>query len=156
MIAGIVRVIDFAMLGAIGVALYFGYVVPLSGFYWEFLAAIFGVAATAVICFQAADIYQVQLFRGHLRQMTRMISAWAVVFLLFIGASFIVKLGSEISRLWLTAFFFGGLAALVIGRVFLRSLVRELGPSGPARSPHHHRGRRPERRAAGPGAQDPG
>jgi Undecaprenyl-phosphate glucose phosphotransferase len=129
-IAGIVRVIDFAMLGAIGVALYFGYVVPLSGFYWEFLAAIFGVAATAVICFQAADIYQVQLFRGHLRQMTRMISAWAVVFLLFIGASFIVKLGSEISRLWLTAFFFGGLAALVIGRVFLRSLVRSWARQG--------------------------
>ena len=129
-IAGAVRVIDFAMLSAIGVALYFGYVVPLSGFYWEFLAAIFGVAATAVICFQAADIYQVQLFRGHLRQMTRMISSWAVVFLLFIGASFIVKLGSEISRLWLTAFFFSGLAALVIGRLFLRSLVRSWARQG--------------------------
>jgi Undecaprenyl-phosphate glucose phosphotransferase len=129
-IAGVVRVIDFAMLSAIGIVLYFGYVVPLRGFSWEFLAAIFGVAATAVICFQAADIYQVQLFRGHLRQMTRMISAWAVVFLLFIGASFIVKLGSEISRLWLTAFFFGGLAALVIGRVFLRSVVRSWARQG--------------------------
>jgi Undecaprenyl-phosphate glucose phosphotransferase len=129
-IAGAVRVIDFAMLSAIGVALYFGYVVPLSGFYWEFLAAIFGVAATAVICFQAADIYQVQLFRGHLRQMTRMISSWAFVFLLFIGASFIVKLGSEISRLWLAAFFFSGIAALVTGRVFLRSLVRSWARQG--------------------------
>ena len=123
-IAGAVRLIDFAMLSAIGIALYFAYVVPISGFYWGFLAAIFGVAATAVICFQAADIYQVQLFRGHLRQMTRMISSWAFVFLLFIGVSFIVKLGGEISRLWLTAFFFSGLAALVAERVFLRSLVR--------------------------------
>mgnify|MGYP003429115956 FL=1 len=78
-IAGVVRVIDFAMLSAIGIALYFGYVVPLGRFSWEFLTAIFGVAATAVICFQAADIYQVQLFRGHLRQMTRMISSWAFV-----------------------------------------------------------------------------
>jgi Undecaprenyl-phosphate glucose phosphotransferase len=129
-IAGVVRVIDFAMLSAIGIALYFGYVVPLSGFYWEFLAAIFGVAATAVICFQAADIYQVQLFRGQLRQMTRMISSWAFVFLLFIGASFIVKLGSEISRLWLTAFFFSGVAGLVTGRVFLRSLVRSWARHG--------------------------
>ena len=105
-IAGVVRVVDFVMLSAIGIALYFGYVVPLSGFAWEFLAAILGMAATAVICFQAADIYQVQLFRGHLRQLTRMVSSWAFVFLLFIGASFIVKLGGEISRLWLTAFFF--------------------------------------------------
>ncbi|MEH2542790.1 MULTISPECIES: undecaprenyl-phosphate glucose phosphotransferase [unclassified Bradyrhizobium] len=129
-IAGVVRVIDFAMLSAIGAALYFGYVVPLGGFSWEFLAAIFGVAATAVICFQAADIYQVQLFRGLLRQMTRMISSWAFVFLLFIGASFIVKLGSEISRLWLAAFFVSGLAALVTERVFLRSLVRRWARQG--------------------------
>jgi len=123
-IAGVVRVIDFAMLSAIGIALYFGYVVPLNSFSWQFLAAILGVAATAVICFQAADIYQIQLFRGRLHQMTRMISSWAFVFLLFIGASFIVKLGSEISRLWLTAFFFTGIAAFVTGRLFLRSMVR--------------------------------
>ncbi|MEH2501943.1 Undecaprenyl-phosphate glucose phosphotransferase [Bradyrhizobium sp. AZCC 1578] len=129
-IAGVVRVIDFAMLSAIGTALYFGYVVPLGGLSWEFLAAIFGMAATAVICFQAADIYQVQLFRGLLRQMTRMISSWAFVFLLFIGASFIVKLGSEISRLWLAAFFVSGLAALVTERVFLRSLVRRWARQG--------------------------
>src|SRR5262245_64282528 len=129
-IAGVVRVIDFVMLSAIGIALYFGYAVPLIGFYWEFLAAIFGVAATAVICFQAADIYQVQLFRGHLRQMTRMISSWAFVFLLFIGASFIVKLGSEISRLWLTAFFLTGLAALLAQRLVLRSLVRSWARQG--------------------------
>src|SRR4051794_29274610 len=123
-IAGVVRVIDFVMLSAIGIALYFGYVVPLSGFSWEFLAAIFGIAATAVICFQAADIYQVQLFRGRLQQISRMISSWAFVFLLFIGASFIVKLGSEISRVWLSTFFFIGLAALVGERLFLRTMVR--------------------------------
>ena len=38
---------------------------------------------------------------------------------------------------------------------FARAGAR-LGPSGPARSPHHHRGRGRERRTAGPGAQDPG
>jgi Undecaprenyl-phosphate glucose phosphotransferase len=129
-IAGAVRAIDFAMLSAIGVALYFGYVVPISGFSWGFLAAIYGIAATAVICFQAADIYQVQLFRGHLRQMTGMISSWAFVFLLFVGASFIVKLGSEISRVWLTAFFLAGLAALLAQRLFLRSLVRNWARQG--------------------------
>ena len=96
----------------------------LSGFRWEYVAAILGMTATAVICFQAADIYQVQVFRGQLRQMTRMISSWAFVFLLFIGASFFAKLGGEVSRLWLSAFFFVGLAALIAERLFLRSMVR--------------------------------
>ena len=123
-IAGAVRLIDFVMLSAIGIALYLAYVVRITGFHWEYVAAIFAMTATAVICFQAADIYEVQVFRGQLRQMTRMISSWAFVFLLFIGASFIVKLGSEISRLWLTAFFFVGLAALITERVLLRALVR--------------------------------
>ena len=123
-IAGIVRLADFVLLSLVGIALYIGYVVPLSGFHWEYVAAIFGMTATAVVCFQAADMYQVQVFRGQVGQMTRMISSWAFVFLLFMGASFFAKLGGEISRLWLSAFFFAGLGILTAERLFLRSMVR--------------------------------
>jgi FlaA1/EpsC-like NDP-sugar epimerase len=129
-IAGAVRLIDFIMLSAIGIAIYFGYVTRLAGFHWEYVASIFAMALTAVICFQAADIYDVGVFRGQLRQMTRMVSSWAFVFLLFIGASFFAKLGSEISRLWLSAFFFVGLAALITERLFLRGLVRSWAHQG--------------------------
>jgi FlaA1/EpsC-like NDP-sugar epimerase len=129
-IAGVVRVADFVLLSFVGIAIYFGYVVPLTGFHWEYIEAICGMTATAVICFQAADIYQVQVFRGQLRQMTRMISSWAFVFLLFIGASFFAKLGSEISRLWLSAFFFIGLGVLVATRLFLRAMVRNWARQG--------------------------
>src|SRR5258708_18976281 len=123
-IAGAVRVADFLLLSLVGIAIYLGYVVPLSGFRSEYVASILGMSATAVICFQAADVYQVQVFRGQLRQMTRMFSSWAFVFLLFIGASFFAKLGGEISRLWLSAFFFVGLAVLIVERLFLRALMR--------------------------------
>ena len=128
--AGAVRLADFVLLSAIGIGIYLFYVVPLSGFHWEYFAAIIGMTIAAVICFQAADIYQVQVFRGQLRQMTRMVSSWAFVFLLFIGASFFAKLGSEISRLWLSAFFFMGLAVLIAERVFLRALVRSWARQG--------------------------
>ena len=40
-IAGAVRIADFVLLSLVGNALYFGYVVPLAGFHWEFVAAIF-------------------------------------------------------------------------------------------------------------------
>jgi Undecaprenyl-phosphate glucose phosphotransferase len=123
-IAGVVRVVDLILLSFVGIGLYLAYVTPLTGFHWEYVAAIFGMSLAAVICFQAADIYEVQVFRGQLRQMTRMISSWALVFLLFIGASFLVKLGNEVSRLWLSAFFFVGLGALIAERLFLRSMVR--------------------------------
>ena len=129
-IAGLVRLADFILLSFIGIALYLGYMVPLNGFRWEYVAAIFAMMMTAVICFQAADLYDVQMFRGQLRQMTRMISSWIFVFLLFIGVSFLAKLGSEISRLWLSAFFCLGLAALISGRLFLRALVRRWARQG--------------------------
>jgi Undecaprenyl-phosphate glucose phosphotransferase len=129
-IAGVVRVIDFLLLSFVGVGIYLYYVMPLNGFSWEYVAAILGMNAAAVICFQAADIYQVQIFRGQLRQMTRMISSWAFVFLLFIGVSFFAKLGGEISRLWLFVFFFMGLAVLIIERLVLRTLVRRWARQG--------------------------
>ena len=129
-IAGVVRVADFFLVSLVGIALYFGYVVRLSSFHWEYVAAILAMTAAAVICFQAADIYEVQVFRGQLRQMTRMISSWAFVFLLFIGASFFAKLGSEVSRLWLSSFFFVGLAVLIAERLFLRSMVRAWARDG--------------------------
>ena len=129
-IAGLVRLADFILLSFIGIALYLGYMVPLTGFHWEYVAAIFAMMMMAVICFQAADLYDVQMFRGQLRQMTRMISSWTFVFLLFIGVSFFAKLGSEISRLWLSAFFCLGLAALVAGRLSLRALVRRWARQG--------------------------
>src|ERR1700687_1457557 len=129
-IAGAVRVADFVLLSLVGNALYLGYVVPLSGLHWGYVAGIFGMTAPAVVCFQAADIYEVQVFRGQLRQMTRMISSWAFVFLLFIGASFFAKLGNEVSRLWLSAFFFIGLAVLIAERLFLRTMVRRWARQG--------------------------
>src|SRR3954466_5834154 len=129
-IAGAVRVADFVMLSVVGIALYLGYVARLSGFNWQYVAAIVGMAVATVICFQAADIYQVQIFRGQLRQMTRMLSGWAFVFLLFISASFFAKLGDEVSRLWLSTFFALGFAALIAERLALRALVRRWARQG--------------------------
>jgi Undecaprenyl-phosphate glucose phosphotransferase len=129
-IAGAVRLIDFVMISLIGIALYLVYVMPLAGFHWEYVLAIFAMTVAAVVCFQAADIYQVQIFRGQLRQMTRMISSWAFVFLLFTGVSFFAKFGSDVSRLWLSSFFFVGLAALIAERLLLRAMVRNWARQG--------------------------
>ncbi len=129
-ITGIVRIVDFLLLLATGSALYVGHVVPIDGFNWQYVPVIAGVALTAVISFQAAEIYDVQVFRGQLRQMTRMVSSWAFVFLLFISAAFVAKLGDEVSRVWLSTFFLGGLLVLIIERLALRNLVRRWAREG--------------------------
>ncbi len=129
-ITGAVRVVDFLLLSVIGITLYLSYVMPLDGFSWEYIEAILLIAAIAVISFQAAEIYDLQAFRGQLRQLTRITSSWAFVFLLFIGASFFAKLGDAVSRVWLGAFFFAGLAALIAERLALRALMRRWARDG--------------------------
>ena len=49
-----------------------------------------------MFAFQTADIYQVQAFRGHEKQYMRLASAWSVVFLIVIGASFFAKAGDDV------------------------------------------------------------
>jgi len=125
-----VRIADFVMIGLVGLALYLGYVARVDGFNWFYVATILAMTTTAVMTFQAADLYEVQIFRTQLRQLTRMISAWALVFLLFSGASFFLKMGSAFSRLWLSAFFVVGLIALIAGRLLLRTLIRRWAREG--------------------------
>ncbi|OQW53348.1 MAG: undecaprenyl-phosphate glucose phosphotransferase [Proteobacteria bacterium SG_bin9] len=129
-IAGGVRLADFLMLSLIGVALYLGYVARIDGFSWSHVMAIVAMAASAVVSFQAADIYSVQVFRGQINQMTRMISSWTFVFLLFIGVSFFAKVGGNVSRVWLSAFYAVGLLGLIGQRLVLRSMIRNWARHG--------------------------
>jgi Undecaprenyl-phosphate glucose phosphotransferase len=129
-ITGFVRLADFALISLTGIVLYFAYVFRTDVFSWSYILSIVAVAGAAVICFQAADIYDVQTFRGQLRQMTRMFSSWSFVFLLFIGVSFFAKVGGAVSRIWLSTFFLVGLALLIVWRLTLRAMVRRWGRQG--------------------------
>ncbi len=123
-LAGTVRLIEAAIVALVGLAVYFGYVVPRDGFAWHYIAAIAGIALLAMLAFQAADIYQVQAFRGHEKQYMRLASAWSVVFLIAISVSFFAKAGDQFSRAWLGGFYVFGLLALVAFRRALFLLVR--------------------------------
>ncbi len=123
-VAGIVRLIEVALVALIGLLVYVAYVVPIEGFEWHYIAAIAGIAVLAMLAFQAADIYQVQAFRGYEKQYFRLASAWSVVFLLVIGITFFAKAGAQFSRIWLGTFYVVGLLTLVGFRRGLFLLVR--------------------------------
>jgi Undecaprenyl-phosphate glucose phosphotransferase len=123
-LAGLVRLIEFALVMAVGFGVYLVYVVPANGFAWYYFAAIFGIALLAMLAFQVADIYQVQAFRGHEKQYMRLASAWSVVFLIAICVSFFAKAGDQFSRAWLGSFYVLGLLALIAFRRGLFLVVR--------------------------------
>jgi Undecaprenyl-phosphate glucose phosphotransferase len=123
-LAGSVRLIEVALVVLVGFAVYFAYVVPIEGFAWRYVGAVAGIALLALFAFQAADIYQVQAFRGHEKQYMRLASAWSVVFLVGIGMTFFAKAGDHFSRAWLGGFYVLGLCTLIGFRRALFLLVR--------------------------------
>ena len=133
-LAGAIRMIEFALVAAIGTIIYAAYVVPTEGislyYSWHYFAAILGVAVLSTLAFQVADIYQVQAFRGYEKQYFRLASAWSVVFLIVIGASFFLKAGDQFSRVWLGGFYIAGLLALLAFRRGLFLMVRRWTQEG--------------------------
>jgi len=129
-LAGTVRLIEFALTVLVGSAIYVAYVVPNEGFEWHYMAAILVIAGMSMLALQAADVYQVQAFRGHEKQYMRLASAWSVVFLIAISMSFFAKAGHEFSRVWLGSFYVVGLATLIGFRRALFLLVRRWTEQG--------------------------
>jgi Undecaprenyl-phosphate glucose phosphotransferase len=123
-LAGTVRIAEFALVMLVGIAVYAAYVMPIEGFAWRYLGAIGAIAVLATLSFQAADIYQVQAFRGYEKQYFRLASAWSVVFLIVIGISFFAKAGEQFSRIWLGSFYVAGAVALIAFRRAVFVLVR--------------------------------
>jgi len=124
-LAGFVRMLEFALIVLVGVAVFAIYLGPSESPMWHYFGAIFAIAVLSMLAFQTADIYQVQAFRGHEKQYMRLASAWSVVFLIVIGASFFAKAGDMFSRVWLGSFYVSGLLALVTWRRLLFLLVRK-------------------------------
>jgi Undecaprenyl-phosphate glucose phosphotransferase len=116
--------VEFGIVVLIGMLIYAVYLPAEPGNLWRYLGATASIATLATLAFQVADIYQVQAFRGYEKQYMRLASAWSVVFLIVIGASFFAKAGDMFSRVWLGTFYLGGLAALVASRNLLFYLVR--------------------------------
>jgi Undecaprenyl-phosphate glucose phosphotransferase len=123
-LAGAVRMIEFALIVIVGLAIFAVYLPSGEGLYWRYQAATLAIAALAMLAFQTADIYQVQAFRGYEKQYMRLASAWSVVFMIAIGASFFAKAGDMYSRVWLGSYYVAGLAVLIFSRNMLFFLVR--------------------------------
>jgi Undecaprenyl-phosphate glucose phosphotransferase len=124
-VAGTVRMAEFALTALVGLGVYLVYVVPIEGFEWRYTFATLGISVLAMLAFQIADIYQVQAFRGYEKQYFRLASAWSVVFLIAIGVTFFAKVGDHYSRVWLGGFYVVGLAVLLAFRRILFLQVRQ-------------------------------
>ena len=129
-LAGVVRAIEFALIAAVGAAVYGYAVYPVEGFEWRYVLADLAIAGAAVLAFQLFDIYNTQAFRTHVYQLGRLSLAWTIVFLLALSLAFFIKFEDTFSRGWAAGWYVAGLVALFGDRLVLTSLVRSWARAG--------------------------
>ncbi len=130
MISGIIRLIEFSAIIAIGVGVYFWYVFPLDGFKFSYLLTSFVGAILAMVLFQAVDAYQISSLRTTITQIGRVIAAWTMVFAFFALIAFFARMSTDFSRIWFGSWYSGGLLFFVVFRSFIAMLVRKWSKDG--------------------------
>src|SRR5690349_9594999 len=94
-LAGFVRMIELALMAAIGIAIYFAYVFPVYGFSWYYPLTAIGIAMLIVLALQTADIYHVQAFRTPFSECIRLAVAMSLLFLVVATIMFFAKRSEE-------------------------------------------------------------
>ena len=130
LLAGLVRLIEFAMTFIAGVGIYALYVAASEGFHGWYLAPIAAGAALTVILIQSTGGYAIGALRRGFVGLGRVFLAWTAVFAMFAIVAFLAKIGDNYSRVWATSWYGGGLAIFTAFRVALATLVRQWTEAG--------------------------
>ncbi len=123
-LAGAIRLLEFALIGALGFAVYLLYLYADEGFALRYVAASLAIAGAAVAAFHVADLYDVATLRTHVHQLSRLGVVWAAIFLLAFAVAFFAKFEGMYSRVWAASFFGTGLFMLYGLRLITATLVR--------------------------------
>ncbi|MGI3900227.1 MAG: undecaprenyl-phosphate glucose phosphotransferase [Janthinobacterium lividum] len=129
-LAGLVRLIEFALLCATGVAVHLTYVVPQVGYSFAYGIAIPSMAALAIFAFQALRINNVTAFRSPIYQGFRIAGGWSLVVLAALAVIFFLKLDATFSRVWMMGWYVLGLGALLVERGILSLITAHMTRTG--------------------------
>ncbi|WP_131196274.1 undecaprenyl-phosphate glucose phosphotransferase [Lichenihabitans psoromatis] len=129
-LAGVVRMVEFVLLCAVGFLIHEVYVAPLSDSSVAYVAMILIVGALSIIGFQAVHANSVTAFRAPVTFGLRVAAVWTFVFLAALAAIFFLKLEGTFSRVWLLSWYGIGLAALLLERGAISMVMRHMSRIG--------------------------
>jgi len=130
-VLGLTRLADALVIAGIGSGLFCLYVQSpslLSGLPYLSLAALVGIGGVAA--FQATGLYTIAGLRAPISQLSRLALGWTSIFAAVVVAVFFLKIGAEVSRVWLLAWYVAGAIGLSLFRAGLASLLRSWTQDG--------------------------
>ena len=129
MIIGLLRLLEFGALLAIGYCIHALYVSDM-GMPLFYLLVLVSGAAIGVLMLMLADAYQVPALRSPWRMTPRILAAWALAFGAMALMVFFFKSGQQFSRVWFASWFVAGAVYLVVERQIIAYAIRRWARNG--------------------------
>jgi Undecaprenyl-phosphate glucose phosphotransferase len=129
-LAGLVRLAEFAMLLVAGLAVHELHVAPIWGRSLDYYLVVPAMALAAIVAFQSLGLYSTASFRAPVRDGLKIAAGWTLVFVAALAVVFFLKLDGAFSRVWLLGWYALGLALLACERLALSVAVRALTHQG--------------------------
>ncbi len=98
---------------------------------WALYASVILVAGVLLITFvKAMGLYEFGNLIATYRKLPKLITAWVTTFAIVVSWIFLLKIGNEVSRVWLTSWAVAGLFFFISWRIMLGGFLRRLNHDG--------------------------
>ncbi|NOT71780.1 MAG: undecaprenyl-phosphate glucose phosphotransferase [Hyphomicrobium sp.] len=130
-VRGLVRLTDFLLVTALGLFIAHMYINEtgvLGNSRYITAAILTGAAAVATL--ELLGLYTLRVLSSFVEKMPAIVLGWTIAFAGLVATIFFLKIGADVSRFWLGAWYLAGAVALVAGRIFVAWTMRGWAKSG--------------------------
>jgi Undecaprenyl-phosphate glucose phosphotransferase len=130
-VRGAIRGIEFLMVTLLGLAIAHLYV-DETGVLSNtiYLLATAAVGAATVVVFSLLDLYSLRALSAYIKNLPAVMFGWTVVFAALVAGMFFLKVGADVSRFWLAAWYVSGAALVMLERVTTGCFIRNAASTG--------------------------
>ncbi len=130
-LTGCVRLLECALVAAVGFVIAVAYVDEAGvAANPRYLGALALTALATSVIFQLLGLYSLRALSSFIVNMPRVVLGWTSAFAALVVALFLLKMGADVSRVWLTAWYATGMAVLLGARVGVGWTMKNWAASG--------------------------
>ena len=129
-LTGAVRLFEFVLVLGTGLLVHRWWLADAGALDAVYVADFFALSVMTVLVFQAVGAYTAPALRTFVTYGLRIVAGWSLVFLITLAAVFFAKMGDNLSRVWLAAWYVVGLTSLMLERLALSVAVTAMTRRG--------------------------
>ena len=130
-VRGVVRVADFLLVTILGLVIAHMYINETGVLEnTRYISAVAMTGAVLIATYELLGLYTLRVLSSFVKKLPAIVLGWTIAFAALVAAIFFLKIGSDVSRVWLATWFVAGAAALVSERIIVAWVMRGWAKSG--------------------------